>query len=130
MRHTQCVAGYGDHVKDTEDSLEFIVNNACQTVRRPPEFYRHMLENETTSAHGMPAHVQRLLGAYEGLRRYDMLPAGVPALLASASEEIVGVARSAELSQVPLLPEDLPSQENLFPDGRLAQDPQHTAPGR
>ena len=70
----------------------------------------------------MPAHVQRLLGAYEGLRRYDMLPAGVPALNASASEEIVGVARSAELSQVPLLPEDLASGENLFPEGRLDQD--------
>ncbi len=81
-----------------------------------------MLEGETASAHGMPAHVQRLLGAYEGLRRYDMLPAGVPALSASAAEPIAGVANSAELSQVPLLPEDLPSQENLFPEGRLDQD--------
>ena len=122
LRHTPSVEAFCHHVNETQDRLDFIVNNACQTVRRPPEFYRHMLENETTSAHGMPAHVQRLLGAYEGLRRYDMLPAGVPALRASASEEIVGVARSAELSQVPLLPEDLPSQENLFPEGRLDQD--------
>ena len=40
----------------------------------------------------------------------------------SASDAIVGVARSAELSQVPLLPEDLASQESLFPEGRLDQD--------
>ena len=122
LRHTPSVEAFCQHLNETRDRLDFIVNNACQTVRRPPEFYRHMLEGETASAHGMPAHVQRLLGAYEGLRRYDMLPAGVPALSASASDPIVGVARSAELSQVPLLPEDLPSQENLFPEGRLDQD--------
>ncbi len=28
----------------TRERLDFIVNNACQTVRRPPDFYRHMLE--------------------------------------------------------------------------------------
>ena len=28
------------------DRLDFIINNACQTVRRPPEFYAHMLEGE------------------------------------------------------------------------------------
>ena len=122
LRHTPSVEAFCRHLHETRDRLDFIVNNACQTVRRPPEFYRHMLEGETASAHGMPAHVQRLLGAYEGLRRYDMLPAGVPALNASASDPIIGVAHSAELSQVPLLPEDLPSQEDLFPEGRLDQD--------
>jgi NAD(P)-dependent dehydrogenase (short-subunit alcohol dehydrogenase family) len=122
LRHTPSVEAFCQHLHETQDRLDFIVNNACQTVRRPPEFYRHMLEGETASANGMPAHVQRLLGAYEGLRRYDILPAGVPALSASASDSIVGVARSAELSQVPLLPEDLASQENLFPEGRLDQD--------
>ena len=33
----------------TRPRLDFIVNNACQTVRRPPEFYRHMMELETAS---------------------------------------------------------------------------------
>ena len=122
LRHTPSVEAFCRHLNETRDRLDFIVNNACQTVRRPPEFYRHMLEGETAAAHGMPDHVQRLLGAYEGLRRYDMLPSGVPALSASAPDPIVGVARSAELSQVPLLPEDLPSRANLFPEGRLDQD--------
>ena len=34
----------------TRDRLDFIVNNACQTVRRPPEFYAHMMEGETAAA--------------------------------------------------------------------------------
>ena len=33
-----------------------------------------------------------------------------------------GVTRSAELSQVPLQPEDLLGQKHLFPEGRLDQD--------
>ena len=35
---------------------------------------------------------------------------------------LVGVTRSAELSQVPLLPEDLDAQSDLFPEGRLDAD--------
>ena len=73
-----------------------------------------MLEAETASVHDA-AHVRRLLGEYEGLRRYEMLP-GRRAMRA------VGVARSAELSQVPLLPEDLDAKDHLFPEGRLDQD--------
>jgi NAD(P)-dependent dehydrogenase (short-subunit alcohol dehydrogenase family) len=123
LRHTPSVEAFCHHLTTTRDRLDFIVNNACQTVRRPPEFYRHMLAGETASSRTMPAHVQRLLGAYEGLRRYDMLPAGVPALGTAGADAIVGVARSAELSQVPLLPEDREQdRDQLFPEGRLDQD--------
>ena len=31
----------------TRDRLDFIINNACQTVRRPPDFYAHMMAGET-----------------------------------------------------------------------------------
>jgi NAD(P)-dependent dehydrogenase (short-subunit alcohol dehydrogenase family) len=123
LRHTPSVEAFCQHLNASRERLDFIVNNACQTVRRPPDFYRHMLAGETASSHDMPAHVQRLLGAYEGLRRYDMLPAGVPALGTGGADSLVGVARSAELSQVPLLPEDRePAGDQLFPEGRLDQD--------
>jgi NAD(P)-dependent dehydrogenase (short-subunit alcohol dehydrogenase family) len=116
LRHTPSVEEFCRHLATTRDRLDFIVNNACQTVRRPPDFYRHMLELEQASAHTMPAHVRRLLGEYEGLRRSDMLPSG------ARPEPMVGVTRSAELSQVPLLPDDLVGQGDLFPEGRLDQD--------
>ena len=29
------------HLTDTRDRLDFMINNACQTVRRPPGFYEH-----------------------------------------------------------------------------------------
>ena len=62
----------GDHAR----RLDFIVNNACQTVRRPPDFYAHMMEGETAALHDMPEHVRKLLGSYEGLRGYHLLPEG------------------------------------------------------
>jgi NAD(P)-dependent dehydrogenase (short-subunit alcohol dehydrogenase family) len=111
LRHTPSVEAFCHHLEQTRERLDFIVNNACQTVRRPAEFYRHMLEGETEAARDMPADVQRLLGSYEGLRRTEMLPVGA-----------VGVSRSAELTPVPLLPDDLAGQADLFPEGRLDQD--------
>jgi hypothetical protein len=75
-----------------------------------------MLELEQASEDTMPAHVRRLLGEYEGLRRSDMLPSR------EHVEPVLGVTRSAELSQVPLLPDDLVGQGDLFPEGRFDQD--------
>ena len=48
----------------TRDRLDFIINNACQTVRRPPEFYAHMMAGETARrCTTLPEHVRKLLGA-------------------------------------------------------------------
>ncbi len=105
LRHTPSVEAFCAHLLSTRERLDFIVNNACQTVRRPADFYRHMLAGELAAADSMPAHVRGVLGEYEGLRRTEMLPAG-----------------PAELSQVPLLPENLAATSDLFPEGRLDQD--------
>ena len=115
LRHTPSVESFCHHLLTTRDRLDFIVNNACQTVRRPADFYRHMLESETASARAMPAEHRALLGEYEGLRRADILPAG-------GAGALVGMTNSAELSQVALLPEDLAGQADLFPEGRLDAD--------
>src|SRR5688572_13332444 len=39
LRHTPSVESFCKHILDTRSRLDFIVNNACQTVRRPPEVY-------------------------------------------------------------------------------------------
>ena len=117
LRHTPSVEAFCAHLIDTRTRLDFVVNNACQTVRRPPGFYRHMLESETAAERSMPSQVRALLGEYEGLRRYEMLPAAPGSV-----DPLVGLTRPAELSQAALLPEDSPSSPHLFPEGRLDQD--------
>ena len=118
LRHTPSVEAFCRHLGATRERLDFIVNNACQTVRRPPDFYRHMLELETASLQGMSEPVRGLLGAYEGLRRYDMLPAAPD----GGPLELVGLTRAAELSQVPLLADEVVGGGDLFPEGVLDQD--------
>src|SRR5258706_8622995 len=75
LRHTPSVEAFCRHVMTKYQRLDFIINNACQTVRRPPDFYQHMMARETGSLRDLPEQTRRLLGAYEGLRGYQMLPA-------------------------------------------------------
>lgn len=109
MRSPSSVEALCHHLLDTRSRLDFIINNACQTVRRPPEFYAHMMEGERAAMDVLPAEARRLLGVADE-------PAG--SLLAKSS----WVNQSADLSQVPLLVEDLVRQEHLFPAGCLDQD--------
>jgi len=124
LRHTPSVEAFCHELVATRDRLDFIINNACQTVRRPPEFYAHMMEAETAAAHDVPEHLRKLLGGYEGLRRYAMLPDAGGAMLAAQrrADDVAGITRAAELSQVPLLAEEFAGQSHLFPQGRLDQD--------
>ena len=96
LRHTPSVEALCRHLLGTRNRLDFVINNACQTVRRPPEFYAHMLEGETAALAGLPERVQGLLGA--------------------------NIHAAAELSQVPLLSDDLAVRNDLFPQGQLDQD--------
>jgi NAD(P)-dependent dehydrogenase (short-subunit alcohol dehydrogenase family) len=134
LRHTPSVEAFCHQLNETHARLDFIVNNACQTVRRPPEFYRHMMELETASIGHMPEHVRKLLGAYEGVRAYNMLPDSTPtdratgepgeagALAARRLSEVAGITHAAELSQIALLPDEAAPQAHLFPQGQLDQD--------
>ncbi|HEY4088206.1 MAG TPA: SDR family oxidoreductase [Bryobacteraceae bacterium] len=107
LRHTPSVDALARHLTATLPRLDFIVNNACQTVRRPPEFYAHMMDGERAAIGHMPESAQQLLGEVAGGE-------------ALAVQD--GIARAAELSQVPLLPEDFAGGQELFPAGQLDQD--------
>jgi NAD(P)-dependent dehydrogenase (short-subunit alcohol dehydrogenase family) len=127
LRHTPSVEAFCRELLATRTRLDFIVNNACQTVRRPPDFYAHMMAAETAALHDMPEHVRRLVGSYEGLRGYHLLPEGGPSertgpTFDSDLVNVTGLTHAAQLSQVPLLAEELAAQKDLFPEGRLDHD--------
>ena len=108
LRHTPSVEAFCRDMAATRDRLDFIVNNACQTVRRPPDFYAHMIAEETAAARELPQHARRLLG--------DAAQVGQVGRVGDAA------ITSALLSQVPLLAEELHSRGELFPAGHLDQD--------
>jgi NAD(P)-dependent dehydrogenase (short-subunit alcohol dehydrogenase family) len=114
LRHTPSVEALCRELLATRDRLDFIVNNACQTVRRPPDFYAHMMAAETAALPDMPAHVRKLLPHAGETTMRTLMDARVTS--------VAGLTHAAQLSQVPLLREELLSQKDLFPDGRLDQD--------
>jgi NAD(P)-dependent dehydrogenase (short-subunit alcohol dehydrogenase family) len=107
LRHTPSVEEFCRYLLDTRDRLDVIVNNACQTVRRPPEFYRHMLDRERAAVSELPAGLHTLLGGEEHLTQSLSVRSGRP---------------SAELTQLRLLEEDYSVAADLFPVGHLDQD--------
>jgi NAD(P)-dependent dehydrogenase (short-subunit alcohol dehydrogenase family) len=122
LRHTPSVEAFCREIVATRDRLDFIINNACQTVRRPPAFYQHMMERETAAMKTLPPGQQRLLGQ---LGREGFPVSMQPLLLSNTVRgggDPMGLTHAAQLSQVPLVPaEDLVSRA-LFPEGRLDQD--------
>lgn len=129
LRHTPSVEAFCTEIMNTRDRLDFIINNACQTVRRPPEFYQHMMEDEAAALDGLPGHVQKLLGDYEGLRGVELLPSGKQLSTAEGTLDdgidaasVPGLTHAAQLSQIRLLEEEKEARQALFPIGRLDQD--------
>ena len=124
LRHTPSVEAFCRHLLQTRTRLDFIVNNACQTVRRPPDFYLHMMARETGPLRELPEAARRLVGPYEGLRGYHLLPEGAALATGGPQPGFAGLTHAAALSQLGLLPDEQAAQRALFPDGRLDQDRQ------
>ncbi len=128
LRHTPSVEAFCHTLLEQETRLDYIINNACQTVRRPPAFYAHMMEREAASLHEIPASAQQLLGTYESWRNQRQLTDGSRSSsnpsASAATADHVGLTQAAALSQVSLLPDDLLVSHTLFPDGQLDQDRQ------
>ena len=127
LRHTPSVEAFCQELVTTHDRLDFIVNNACQTVRRPPDFYRHLMDAETAALSAVPKRARRLLEAYEGMRGATLPPVAAPGAVARDDREVrelaaAGLTHAAALSQVALLPDEHAVQAHLFPHGRLDQD--------
>ena len=74
LRHTPSVEAFCHHLLDTHDRLDFIVNNACQTVRRPPDFYRHMMELEAASLAELPVAAAPVARRVRGSARLRHAP--------------------------------------------------------
>src|SRR5579863_1094581 len=129
LRHTPSVEALAAHLCATLPRLDFILNNACQTVRRPPGFYAHLMDRERMPAKSLPAAAQPLLASHETLRRCGALdirygespPAQVDDSLAGIPQ-VRDRHSAAELSQIPLAPGDEDSAAKLFPAGRLDLD--------
>ena len=124
LRHTPSVELLARFLGARLQRLDHILNNACQTVRRPPGFYRHLLEAEATPVESLPADWRSVLA--EQAELHEALAGsrgrGGRALVASGLAQGAGLLHSAALSQRRYIDEDLRSGEELFPRRRFDED--------
>jgi NAD(P)-dependent dehydrogenase (short-subunit alcohol dehydrogenase family) len=115
LRHTPSVELLCQHLLATLPRLDALINNACQTVRRPAGWYDHVIAGELDGWAQLPAPERAILERNRALGN---------GLVVSAGSEIraAGLWKSAVLAQVPLLAEDLERGGHLYPEGRLDAD--------
>jgi NAD(P)-dependent dehydrogenase (short-subunit alcohol dehydrogenase family) len=129
LRHAPSVELFARHVEQAHHRLDILINNAAQTVRRPPGFYEHLLEGELRRFDDLPSEVRPLLAGHEAC-----VAAVNPALGAGSadgaplvatwrsSDPALGIHSSAALSLLPYALEQEGDNQALFPQGRLDAD--------
>jgi NAD(P)-dependent dehydrogenase (short-subunit alcohol dehydrogenase family) len=85
LRNIPAVETFARHLLDTEPSLDILIHNAAQTIKRPHGFYRQLMEQEQRPHETVPAEARRLVaqGAPSTIAISDsslLLPAVVPGI--------------------------------------------------
>ncbi|MBI9108044.1 MAG: SDR family oxidoreductase [Spirochaetales bacterium] len=129
LRHTPSVEIFCRHIEETYDRLDILINNAAQTVRRPPGFYAHLMYNETMPFSELPPDARKLLINFQQCNdKINSLKsigsASDAALPVSWNVKLpgIGLRESAQLSQIPYAYDDNHSVDAVFPKGKLDVD--------
>jgi NAD(P)-dependent dehydrogenase (short-subunit alcohol dehydrogenase family) len=127
LRHLPTVERLGEALARQLPRLDILIHNAAQTVRRPPAFYRHLLEGEARGPEVLPEPARRLIAESLALTAAER---GLGDELGGLREELGGLTPPARLgpaallTQLALLPGDERFDPAQFPPGRLDADGQ------
>jgi NAD(P)-dependent dehydrogenase (short-subunit alcohol dehydrogenase family) len=124
LRHSPTVEVFANYLVQTCARLDFLLNNAAQTVRRPRGFFAHLVTTEHIEA--VPVEARCLLAQYQDCcDRLQKLGSSVDSHgLISYAQGVSGslIAASAQMSQLALLPDDLSCGKEIFPEGKYDAD--------
>lgn len=129
LRHIPSVEIFCSHIEQTFDRLDILINNAAQTVRRPPGFYAHLMPNENKGWHEFPENIRNLMLSYQqcaaklnSLSTAD--PESDPSLPVAwnGNQPGIGLIKSAQLSQIPYAYDNALPTDTVFPKGELDVD--------
>jgi NAD(P)-dependent dehydrogenase (short-subunit alcohol dehydrogenase family) len=130
LRHTPSVDIFCSHIEKNYDRLDILINNAAQTVRRPPHFYAHLMPNEILSFNDLPEKTRLLLDHFEVcksqlfpvLSESNPAPDSALAITWNGLMPGIGLRASAKLSQIPYAYDYALKAEEIFPEGKLDAD--------
>jgi NAD(P)-dependent dehydrogenase (short-subunit alcohol dehydrogenase family) len=113
LRDLARVEAFTHYIDRTYPRLDIIINNAAQTIRRPPAYYRHLIELESQPLAELAPRLQVLIANPES----SIDGSNFTSQLVSIPE----INFVAGLSQIPMLPEDEVDLE-LFPVDKYDRD--------
>ncbi len=133
LRHSPSVELFARWLSHRLPRLDLLINNAAQTVRRPPGFFAHLMNVEEQRVQQLPEGARQVLRAREEC--LETLSGATGALLGNGSPDVTGlaawhsgrgagagVAASARLSQIRYSYDDANYGMETFPEGKLDAD--------
>jgi NAD(P)-dependent dehydrogenase (short-subunit alcohol dehydrogenase family) len=130
LRHSPSVELFARYLGRTEARLDILINNAAQTVRRPPGFYAHMLDLEMQPDAQLPPELRHVLRGHEdckaalpgapGLSAVDATSTGIVGF--RGASPALGIHASAALSQIASAYDDVTDEREVFPEGQADAD--------
>jgi NAD(P)-dependent dehydrogenase (short-subunit alcohol dehydrogenase family) len=129
LRHTPSVELFTRYMEQHLDRLDLLLNNAAQTVRRPPGFYAHLMPNEMLPYSDLPKEARQLLANHESCKA-QLAALCEPSTVVDSNLPVawhgqgpgIGIRASARLSQIPYSYDASLTPEEVFPSGKLDAD--------
>lgn len=129
LRHTPSVEIFASYIEQNYDRLDILINNAAQTVRRPPGFYSHLMPNENLPYQELSPGAQSLLINHEACKKQlntfvnnsHSAESALPVTWHGQGPGI-GLRASAQLSQIPYSYDNSIEAAEVFPEGKLDAD--------
>ena len=134
LRHSPSVELFARWLSHRLPRLDLLINNAAQTVRRPPGFFAHLMNVEEQKVAQLPQAARSLLQAREeslqtfagangaALNRGQTPDVTGLAAWHTGRGPAAGVAASARLSQIRYSYDDASYGMETFPEGKLDAD--------
>ena len=129
LRHIPSVEIFASYVESKYERLDVLINNAAQTVRRPPGFYSHLMDNELKDASELDPKAQQLLANHEAFKNEltslsptDLSDEKALPVIWHGKGPGIGIRASAKLSQIPYSYDESLEAKEVFPEGKLDVD--------
>ncbi|MBD3352934.1 MAG: SDR family NAD(P)-dependent oxidoreductase [Candidatus Lokiarchaeota archaeon] len=120
FRSLKQVLQFIEKIKENYPYVDILINNAAQTVRKPPEYYKNLIPLEKEPVNELPQAMKRILGRITISEIKEELPY-ISDNIAIKKKEMKGKT-SADMSQIPILPTDLGTNPNHFPTDKHDKD--------
>lgn len=110
LKHLPSVSKFIEFLNDKYKTLDILINNAAQTIRRPTIFYQHLIKNEMKELKEFDKNIQMII--------QNDFQMKLETKLIEYNIDKIDTSISSHFSQIKILKEDFEYKEKEFPKDR------------